>query len=106
MVVVLTDIPIDVAQAYLDDLPTGGKDFKDYLRNLELVLSRLSDHGLKVSAKKCELFKERVDYLGHSVGRDGISPLVKNLTAILEFPIPKTVKQLRTFNRRVKIRNI
>ena len=37
MVVVLSDIPIDFAQAYLDDLPIGGKDFKDYLRNLELV---------------------------------------------------------------------
>ena len=96
--VVLSGVPMNVAQAYLDDIIIAGKSFEDHLSNLECVFSRLSEHGLKLSVDKCAFFKTEVSYLGHMVGRDGIKPLESNVRAILEFPRPDTIKKLRTFN--------
>ncbi|MEL7426338.1 MAG: reverse transcriptase domain-containing protein, partial [Bacteroidota bacterium] len=96
--VVLSGIPFDVAQAYLDDIIVAGRDFDEHLKNIRLVFARLASHGLKLNARKCTLFRSEVEYLGHVVGRDGIKPLNKNVQAILEYPQPTTVKQLRSYN--------
>ena len=96
--VVLSGIPFDVANAYLDDILVAGKNFEDHVTNMQLVFTRLAEHGLKLSATKCSLFRSEVEYLGHIVGRDGIRTLDKNVKAITDFPRPDTVKQLRSFN--------
>ena len=96
--VVLSGVPLERAQAYLDDILVAGKDFEDHLRNLDGVLSRLGLHGLKLAAAKCELFRSEVKYLGHVVGRNGIRPLTSNVDAIVNFPQPKSVKQVKSFN--------
>ena len=98
MAVVLSGIPFETAQAYLDDILVSGRDFEEHFRNLDLVLARLSAHGLKLSASKCCLFRPEVEYLGHMVGREGVKPLQKNVQAVLDYPKPTTVKQLRSFN--------
>ena len=96
--IVLSGVPINVAQAYLDDIIVAGKSFEDHLANLECVFSRLSEHGLKLNVEKCEFFKHEVSYLGHVVSTDGIKPMHSNVQAILEFPKPDNIKKLRTFN--------
>ena len=96
--VVLSGVPFDVAQAYLDDIIVSGRDFEDHVQNMQMVFSRLAQHGLKLSAAKCNLFRPEVEYLGHVVGREGIRPLNRNVKAITEYPRPETLKQLRSFN--------
>ena len=96
--VLLSGIPLNQAQAYLDDILVAGKTFEDHLQNLETIFSRLADHGLKLNASKCELFRSEVKYLGHLVGRDGVQPLNDNVKAIELFPRPTSIKQLRRFN--------
>ena len=96
--VVLSGVPFDVANAYLDDILVAGRDFDEHAANLQLVFGRLAQHGLKLNAGKCSLFRKEVEYLGHMVGREGIKPLGKNIKAIVEYPRPQTVKQLRSFN--------
>ena len=68
--------------AYLDDILVCGTSFEDHLCNLELVFQRLEQHGLKLSAQKCALFRSEVEYLGHQLSREGIKPLNSNVEAI------------------------
>ena len=96
--IVMAGFSLDKAQTYLDDILIAGYDFEDHLRNLQDVFVRLSKHGLKLNANKCELFKQKVNYLGHEITKEGIRPLADNIQAIVEFPIPRTVKQVRRFN--------
>ena len=96
--IVLAGLPWDRAQAYLDDILVAGASFDDHLENLGTVFSRLAMHGLKLNAEKCELFRSEVNYLGHVVGRSGVRPLRSNVEAIVNFPAPTTVRQLRSFN--------
>ena len=45
----------------------------EHLKNLDLVLSRIWDAGLKIKPEKCSLLKEEVRYLGHIVSKVGIA---------------------------------
>ena len=96
--IVMPGVSLDQAQTYLDDILIACFDFDDHLCNLNEVLNRLTAHGLKLNASKCALFRAKVDYLGHEISSEGIRPLQTNIHTILEFPLPKTVKQLRRFN--------
>ena len=58
---------------YLDDIIVFGQTLQEYRERLSLVLSRLTEAGLKINPKKCKLLCEQVVLLGHGVSREGIS---------------------------------
>lgn len=82
---------------YLDDILIFGSSFEETLDRLDMVLERLSKFNLKVRPEKCQLFKERLRYLGHVVSEDGIAPDADKISAIINWQRPKTEKQLRGF---------
>ena len=92
--IVMGGISLDKSQIYLDNILIAGFDFDYRFRNLNEVLNRLTTHGLKLNASKCALFHEKVDYFSHEISTEGIRLLQTNIQTILEFPLPKTVKQL------------
>ena len=67
------------------------------LKRLEMVLTQLQKHGLKLKLEKFNFLKRKVNYLGHEVSGDGISPEPQKVAAIKEWPGPTAVKDLRTF---------
>ena len=97
MSLVLAGISWDICIAYIDDLIVLGKSFDDHLNNLDLVLQRLVDHNLKIKPTKCSLFRTQVKYLGHVVSHQGILPDNSNIKAIVEYPQPRTVKEVKRF---------
>ena len=56
-------------------------------------------HGLKLKPSKCEFFKEKIEYLGHSVSSKGVSPSRDNLKAITKYPEPTTYTAIKGFIR-------
>ena len=82
---------------YLDDILIYSQTFEEHLNRLEMVLARLQKHGLKLKLEKCNFLKRKVTYLGHEVSGDGISPEPQKVAAVKEWPVPTTVKELRTF---------
>lgn len=62
-----------ISLVYLDDIIVMGKKIDDHLQNhLQEVFKRLKDAGLRLSSKKCSLFRKEVKYLGHKVTEQGI----------------------------------
>ena len=59
---------------YIDDIIVYGTTFEDTLENLQLVLQRVRDAGLKLKPKKCELFTREILYLGFRVNGEGVKP--------------------------------
>ena len=55
---------------YFNDIIVMGKFFDEHLKNLGEVLQRITTAGLKLSVKKCVLFRKQVIYLGHLVTAD------------------------------------
>ncbi|PIK40084.1 Retrovirus-related Pol polyprotein from transposon [Apostichopus japonicus] len=82
---------------YLDDIIVYGNSFDKAVNRLSEVLTRLREAGLKLSAKKCHLFRTQVTYLGHIVSQDGISPDPRKIESVTEWPTPSSVKHVRSF---------
>ncbi|GBG68721.1 hypothetical protein CBR_g3263 [Chara braunii] len=62
-----------------------------------LVLEKLREANFKINAKKCEWAKTQVLYLGHVLDGDGIKPEDSKITAIRDWPTPRTLTELRSF---------
>ena len=56
----------------LDDMILSGKTDEEHLENLESMLKRLQDVGLKANKEKCEFFRIRVQFCGHEIDREGL----------------------------------
>ena len=61
------------------------------------MFSRLQQAGLKLKARKCHLFAQRVEFLGHIISEEGVSTDPKKTECIRNWPIPSTVKEVRSF---------
>lgn len=82
---------------YLDDIIIFGKDFNQMFENLEEIFLRLREANLKINPKKCLLLQKDVKYLGHIVSEKGVTTDPEKITAVKDWPIPHTKKQLRSF---------
>ena len=82
---------------YLDDIIVFSKTPEEHIERLRGVFKKLSVMGLRLKLNKCEFFKSKITYLGHIVSNDGIETEKKKVTTIQEWPIPKTVTEVRNF---------
>lgn len=82
---------------YLDDLLLVSENFEDHLRVLKTVSECIRAAGLTINVKKSQFCVQQVRYLGHIIGEGVIRTDPEKVAAIEKFPIPKTLKSLRSF---------
>lgn len=86
-----------ICLVYLDDIIVYSKDFEEHLRNLREVCDRLRQSNLKLHPGKCVLTRSEVTFLGHRVTQDGIRTDEAKISAVRDWPVPKNVKDTRSF---------
>ena len=64
---------------------------------LHAVLKRIESAGCTLSKNKCEFSKETLTFLGHVIGKQGVSSDPDKTRAIVKMEEPKTLKELRRF---------
>ena len=74
---------------YLDDIIICSKDIEEHLVRLDEVLGRLEEACLKLKPSKCEAL-----FLGHVVSKEGIQPNPKLIEDIVNWHVPKNVKEI------------
>ena len=84
-------------QAMVDDVIITGKDDVEHLQNLEEVIRRLHDGGLKANKAKCVFMQNSVTFCGHVISKDGIRQEPGKRRAIQEAPKPRDQKELLSF---------
>ncbi len=99
MQAVMGDLVFQMVLVYLDDLLVYSSSFEAHLSRLETVLCRLREAGLKIKAEKCHFLQPEVRFLGHQMSAQGVGPDPDKLSAVVQWPVPSTVKQLRSFYR-------
>lgn len=84
---------------YLDDVTTYtvDKDPKVHLADLKKTFTCMSKHGIMLNPKKAHFFKEEILFLGYIVTRDSIKPNPETVKKIKDYPIPVSVKEIRSF---------
>ncbi|KAK7879003.1 hypothetical protein WMY93_034163, partial [Mugilogobius chulae] len=95
---VLEGIRDECCAPYLDDVLCYSKTFEDHVNHLRQVLCRMREHGIKLRATKCELFKREVRYLGRLVSGDGVKMDPQDLQAVLALKDrePQTVGDVKS----------
>ena len=89
---------LEFARAYIDDLLIIGQGtFEEHLDQIEQVMTRLSQAGLKINISKSKLARSEVEYLGYYITRHGIRPISSKVKAITNLATPQTRKELRQF---------
>ena len=82
---------------YLDDILITGETEAEHLKNLDAVLTRLEEGGMRLKRKKCSFMLPAVEYLGHNISAEGLRPTNEKIRAIVDAPVPQDVTQLRAF---------
>ena len=94
---VLHGLDWKICLIYIDDIIIFSSTFQEHLHRLALVFSRLREANLKLKPSKCKFASHSVDFLGFVVSSDGISPNPDKIEAVRSFPVPTSVKELRSF---------
>merc|ERR1711893_448528 len=94
---VLEGMVWDCVVVYLDDVIIFSKTIDEHLKHLAEVLERFKKSGLKLKPKKCELCRDKVDYLGHTVTPEGVATKADLIEKVQNWDPPRTVKQVRQF---------
>jgi hypothetical protein len=70
---------------------------QDHLQHLEQVFQCIQIANLKLNPEKCFFFKDHLKFLGYIVTKDGVQTDPEKIKKIIEYPQPKTLKQVRGF---------
>lgn len=82
---------------FVDDVISFTDDWMNHLQELKQLFLRVRKSGLTVKPSKCYFGYNSLDYVGHNVGQGCLRTLVDKVKQIVNAPVPKTKKQLRSF---------
>ena len=94
---VLAGLEGDGVIHYIDDILISSETEMENKKIVSEVLKRLSKHNLVINNDKSVFFANEIEFLGHKISKDGISPLQSNTKAIESLRMPTNVKELSSF---------
>jgi transposase InsO family protein len=89
--------PVKRSVTYMDDVILAGSTPDDLLESIREAMTQLRKYNLKINLKKCTFGTREVDYLGYRISAEGARPGKEKTDAVLNFPQPKTVQEVRRF---------
>ena len=94
---ILRGIQYTTVLAYIDDIIVIGQTVAECRTNLVEVLERIRKAKLKLKPSKCELFKAKINYLGHVISAAGVESDPKKIEVVRAWPTPSYVTDVRAF---------
>lgn len=82
---------------FIDDILVYGDTEEEHDSRLGQVLQTLKDNNVLLNEGKCIFKTQSVDFLGHHLEPNGITPLDKYVKSIMDFRLPKTLEELQSF---------
>jgi hypothetical protein len=82
---------------FIDDILIYSKNEEEHAKHFWIVLTRLREHQLYAKFSKCAFWLEEIQFLGHVLSANGIAVDPSKVKDILEWKLPTTVHQVRSF---------
>lgn len=84
---------------YFDDILIFSKTIDEHVIHLKCVLDALRKRKLYANLEKCNFCLDKITFLGYVVSAQDIEVGQEKVKAILEWPTPKTIIEVRSFHR-------
>jgi hypothetical protein len=84
---------------FFDDILIYSQSWKEHMRHLDEVLSIMEGQSLYAEESKCEFCMTKMLFLGHIISAKGVQLHQENIRAIMDWPMPKNMTELRSFFR-------
>lgn len=81
---------------FFDNIHITGRTHEDHQQNLEVVLQRLDNAGLRLKRRKCVFYQKKVSYLGYKLNPEDQHLLDDKVEATQKAPTPTDICQLRS----------
>ena len=82
---------------FLDDILIYSENEEEHEEHLILTLQLLRDHQLYAKLRKCDFYRDRIQYLGHIISEEGILVDPEKIEAIMNSPTSRNVTDVRSF---------
>jgi len=82
---------------FFDDILIYSQNLEDHVHHLKAVLEVLLQHHLFAKQSKCTFAVAEIEYLGHFISHQGVRADPAKLEAMLNWPLPQSIKALRGF---------
>lgn len=82
---------------FFDDILIYSATFEEHVQHIKQVLQLLLKDKWVVKLSKCTFAQQQISYLGHVISDKGIATDPTKVEAIVSWPTPENVKQLRSF---------
>lgn len=83
--------------SFIDDILVYSKNEEENQEHLRMVLQTLRKNKLYTKSSKSEFFNTKIQSLGHVISKEVLSVDPENISAILEWPVPKDVSTVHSF---------
>jgi hypothetical protein len=81
----------------MDDILIYSSSMEDHVQHLRQVFTVLRTHQFYVKLSKCAFAQHELEYLGHIISSEGVSTDPKKTQAMVDWPTPTNVTELRGF---------
>ena len=82
---------MEFCYVYIDDVLIASSTPQEHKEHLRKVLQRFKQYSIIINPAKCLLGVTELNFLGHHVTQDGVSPLSEQVQVIRDFPQPSTL---------------
>lgn len=83
--------------AYIDDLNCFSKTPEGHVEDLKKLFICVQKANLKLNVDKCFFFKEKLNFLGYVITKEGLETDPAKIEKIKDFPLPTTITQIKSF---------
>jgi hypothetical protein len=94
---VFKDLGNKFLKIFVDDLNVHNESWEEHLQHLDAVFCKLREVNLKLNPNKCCFAAKSITFLGHVVSKESTRPNPGKIEAVLHFPKPKTITNVRSF---------
>ena len=77
---------------FFNDILIYSGTWMDHLQHLQSFLHLLSQHKFYINKKKCSFGHISVEYLGHTIHKQGVTMQSSKIQVVVNWPVPKSVK--------------
>lgn len=97
MTAALHDLLGKICHIYLDNIVIWSSDIAEHMKHIVMVMKALWKAHLYCNLDKCQFYLKKLDFLRHHISTRGIEPNLSKVEHVLNWPVPKSATDVRTF---------